>query len=1206
MKIFTQGLKPKSIFIITACTAVLLLANTFSVKAQTPTISIFQSYVILKLNGGGNTYYDLQATTGNPDFQGANLGVYGQAQTLVLAGAQNKTNKCDGGNVTGGNVFYRVYLVSAAPGAFGGGISLSWISNDGGTCGGDQTWEVSNNTTDVKVGLAAGVYKLEVYTNATGYPGTVYSNNGGNNFIATFTVTDIPIAYNVTGGGSYCTGGTGVLIGISGSENGVNYQLYNGASAVGSTVAGTGAALDFGLQTAIGTYTVKGTAADGTTDMTGSTVITETASLSSVTITPNAAQAFCGTASGTELTATETGGGAITTRQWGKRSEIGGTITDIVGATSQTYTPSGAALGIGIWYVVCTSTPTCGSATVSDEVRVTVNSIPSKPDINANNPTTFCIGGSVLLTSSTAGDSYLWSTGATTASITVSTSGSYTVQVTTGGCQSLSSDPTIVTVNPFPSAADAITGNSTVTQGDAGVAYSVPAISDATTYIWNYTGNGATITGTSENVTIAFSLSATSGDLTVKGKNSCGDGAISDVFPITVNPLTTPFQYSVTGSGTYCSSALGSVGLDGSQTGVSYQLYKDGISTGSPVSGTDYPIDFGPQPAGTYTVKGDNRYLADMLGSAIILVDIAPTGTAGPDDNAVVDVPYLLSGATASDYTTLVWSVVSGTGTFSDANLLHPTYTQSTPVGETATLRLTLSNGVCPDFVDDVILTMTSAVPGKFWVGGTGDWNEPTKWSDGSVPTITSDVFILAGGSAPTITTTAVCNSLDINTGIVTIASGGSLTVAGTLTNSVGAAGLVVKSGGSLIESTTDGVAATVERTIPTAGKWHYISAPNATTNSGMFTGNFLQSWAEPTHEWTYITVTNSTLNPVQGYSLYVKTGTPTYSFAGILNTGTQQYSGLTYNTGSANGNNGANFLGNPYPSSLDWAGLQGTYGAVYYYNGSGYVSYINGNGGGSQFVPPMQGFFIVANATMITNTGGKFTVSYSNRVHSSPHFYKSASAPKANSLVLATVGESYTDKLFVNFNPEATEGFDLQNDAYKFLAYTPGVSELYTYADDKKLSVDVRPEAQAIPIGFTNTLSGDYQIGIDQVADIPVVYLEDTKTGTFHDLLTGPYKFSYTAGENDKRFLLLFGTTGLKENRKDAATVYSYQKTVYINMADQALGDIFIYNIAGQQVASRLSAKGMNEIRLPNGGNYIVKVISKNNTVVRKVFILQ
>jgi hypothetical protein len=34
-----------------------------------------------------------------------------------------------------------------------------------------------------------------------------------------------PTAYNVTGTGAYCAGGTGVTVGLANSETGVTYQL---------------------------------------------------------------------------------------------------------------------------------------------------------------------------------------------------------------------------------------------------------------------------------------------------------------------------------------------------------------------------------------------------------------------------------------------------------------------------------------------------------------------------------------------------------------------------------------------------------------------------------------------------------------------------------------------------------------------------------------------------------------------------------------------------------------------------------------------------------------------------------------------------------------------------------------------------------------------------------------------------------------------
>jgi hypothetical protein len=231
--------------------------------------------------------------------------------------------------------------------------------------------------------------------------------------------------------------------------------------------------------------------------------------------------------------------------------------------------------------------------------------------------------------------------------------------------------------------------------------------------------------------------------------------------------------------------------------------------------------------------------------------------------------------------------------------------------------------------------------------------------------------------------------------------------------------------------------------------------------------------------------------------------------------------------------------------------------------------------------------------------------VSDANRVNKAGgKFYKSAKAINSNTLVLQTLGESYSDKLYIGINPGTTEGFDLQNDAYKLLAYTDGVSELYSYTGDKKLSIDVRPAAQVIQLGFTNTRSGEYQLGLQDIADIPVAMLEDTKTNTFHDLQAGAYSFSYTAGESDKRFLLHLGVSAVPENTKSETTVYSNLNTVYIQIKGQMQGNITIYNIAGQQVASRQAAQGLNEIRIQQAGNYIVKVTTGKNTVVKKVYV--
>ncbi len=103
----------------------------------------------------------------------------------------------------------------------------------------------------------------------------------------------------------------------------------------------------------------------------------------------------------------------------------------------------------GNYYVKVKNANGCISGS-SVEVTITVNALPFVPTITADGTTTFCYGDSVGLISST-GSSYLWSNGSTSPSINITLSGNYTVKITDiNGCQSLSSQPEIVTVNPLP------------------------------------------------------------------------------------------------------------------------------------------------------------------------------------------------------------------------------------------------------------------------------------------------------------------------------------------------------------------------------------------------------------------------------------------------------------------------------------------------------------------------------------------------------------------------------------------------------------------------------------------------------------------------------------------------------------------------------------------------------------------------------------
>lgn len=132
-----------------------------------------------------------------------------------------------------------------------------------------------------------GTWTLRVFDRATGDNGTL--NNWELRFeglsgcqavsnMVNVTVNPAPTVFNVTGGGNYCTAQNGVAVGLSGSENGVSYQLRRDGNNVGSAVNGTGSALNFGNQTQAGTYTVIATStANCSATMNGSTTVSVTA-----------------------------------------------------------------------------------------------------------------------------------------------------------------------------------------------------------------------------------------------------------------------------------------------------------------------------------------------------------------------------------------------------------------------------------------------------------------------------------------------------------------------------------------------------------------------------------------------------------------------------------------------------------------------------------------------------------------------------------------------------------------------------------------------------------------------------------------------------------------------------------------------------------------------------------------------------------------
>jgi hypothetical protein len=178
----------------------------------------------------------------------------------------------------------------------------------------------------------------------------------------------------------------------------------------------------------------------------------------------------------------------------------------------------------------------------------------------------------------------------------------------------------------------------------------------------------------------------------------------------------TPQVYNVTGGGSYCESSGGvSVGLDGSELGVSYQLQRNGSDIGSSVAGTGSAISFGNQTSvGTYSVVANSTASiacsASMTGSVLVTVNavvntsvsINTTATTICDGSSVTFTATPQFGGTSPVYQ---WKVNgSNVGTNSS------TYTSSALVnGDVVTCDMT-SNEECPSPATAISNSITMSV----------------------------------------------------------------------------------------------------------------------------------------------------------------------------------------------------------------------------------------------------------------------------------------------------------------------------------------------------------------------------------------------------------------------------------------------------------------------------------------------------------------
>ena len=432
---------------------------------------------------------------------------------LSTATVTNCSNPTSGGviavsqTICSGSAPATFMSTSAAAGNIGT-LQYQWQSSVTSNSGGFTNIAFANSATykSGNLSLTTWFRRLSRVICASDWSGAAASN------VLQITVNALPGLFTVTGS-------TGVAIGLTGSQTGVNYQLVLGNSSIGTPVTGTGSALIFGIQSAPGTYTIVATNATTlcSDNMSGSAMVSSGSSVYTVT----GGGSYCAGGSGLPIGLSGSKRGVL------YQLKLNGHNQGNVIAGSGSAISFGLNKAAGTYTVTAFTIAPLTSVPMNGSAVVTINPLPSAPG-TITGATSICISKTTLLHETTTGG--VWSSSnpaiasiSNTGIVTGHISGSSVIRytVTNGsGCSNSASVTVIVSPAAFqPGNFTVYSAN--VRQGQRNVNYSVPAVAGIS-YVWYYSGSGAAIIGTTNSISANFATNATSGILSVYASTSCG------------------------------------------------------------------------------------------------------------------------------------------------------------------------------------------------------------------------------------------------------------------------------------------------------------------------------------------------------------------------------------------------------------------------------------------------------------------------------------------------------------------------------------------------------------------------------------------------------------------------------------------------------------------------------------------------------------
>ena len=442
-----------------------------------------------------------------------------------------------------------IYTVSGG-GAYcagGAGSDIMLSNSDGGV-----TYQLIVGT-DTLPGVGGVVGALDFGDQSLAGTYTVLATNGNSctsNMAssASVVINPLPVAETVTGGGSYCAGSTGRPVGLLTSASGISYQLMNEGTPTGVTLSGTGSALNFGVITDTGHYTVVATngSTSCTSSMSGTAVIAVNQLPNIYTVTGSGT--FCAGSAGAPIGLTSSDLSGVTYELY-----MGSVPTATVTATGHAVTFGDFNLS-GTYTVVGISSAGCTANMASSAVLSAV-SIPNMYEVSGGG--SFCAGDTgthIFLSGSNTYVNYqvyngftpvggFWAgTGSRLDLGLYTASGTYSVSATsaTNGCMNNMADSAILTsIATVPASVSVSTGAFDTACAGSFTSFGATALNGGSspTYQWKVNGS---VTGYGSS----FGYIPANGDVvtvTLTSSAACAVPAVASTSAaVTVLPTVTP------------------------------------------------------------------------------------------------------------------------------------------------------------------------------------------------------------------------------------------------------------------------------------------------------------------------------------------------------------------------------------------------------------------------------------------------------------------------------------------------------------------------------------------------------------------------------------------------------------------------------------------------------------------------------------------